>query len=218
MDDNIFFDENEDMQQEEDQGQFEDDYQEDEYEDGHSSEETDLNQLLDFLTKSLTEARPIPLMNARAVNVEMCLSIVENIRLCLPDAVRYGQQIIDNRDRILRDAESEARLKIQSANSRADSALEDATHRAQTTVNEAENHANEIVEEARRRARAMIDNSEIMQHAHEEATQLCNEARAQANEQKMEAVQYTEQLLRELERDVQATLDAVRRSIKNITG
>ena len=67
------------------------------------------------------------------------------------------------------------------------------------------------------RARAMIEQSEIMRHAHEEADQLCNDARAEANEQRLQATRYAEELLREMERDVQATLDAVRRSIKNIT-
>ncbi len=211
MADDMFYDENEEM--ETDNGQ-EDQYEEPEYED--EDEGTELDRLLDFLTKALTQAPTMPLSSKRMVNVEMCLSIVDDIRNCLPDAVRYSMQIVDNRDRILRDAQAEADAKVQAADARANSSIEEATRRAQGMVNSAEDRANQIIEEAQMRARAMIEQSEIMRHAHEEAAQLCNDARAEANEQRLQATRYTEELLRELERDVQATLDAVRRSIKNV--
>ena len=68
------------------------------------------------------------------------------------------------------------------------------------------------------RARAMVEQSEIMRHAHEEAAQLMNDTRVDVNQQKMEANQYVEDLLHELERDVQSTLYAVQSSLKNISG
>ena len=43
------------------------------------------------------------------------------------------------------------------------------------------------------------------------------EARAEANEQRLSANRYAENILREMERDVQATLDAVRHSIENVS-
>ena len=189
----------------------------------------ELDSLLDFLVKALTQAPSVPLSGKRMVNVDMCLDIIEDIRNCLPDAVRYSQQIVDNRDRLIREAQieskrtinnaqAEANAKVQAADARANSAIEDATRRAQSMVNDAENRANQIIEEAHMRARAMIEQSEIMRHAHDEAAQLCNDARAEANEQRLQASRYAEELLRELERDIQSTLDAVHRSIKNVSG
>ncbi len=220
MSDDVFYDEKEN-QQEEPQEPFENEeyegegYDEDE---GVIEEGSELDQLLDFLAKALTEGSAVPLTNKRMVNVDMCLDILENIRACLPDAVRYSQQIVDNRDRILRDAQAEADAKVQAADARANSAIEEATRHSQDTVNKAEDRANQIVEEARERAMKMIEQDEITQRANEEATRIRNEARAEAGDQRLQAARYTEELLRELERDVQATLDAVRRSIKNITG
>ena len=226
-DEKMYYDESEELEQENGEEQFEEEeqydeqydeepYEGEEYED--EEEGAELDRLLDFLSRALTQAPTVPLSNKRMVNVEMCLDILEDIRNCLPDAVRYSQQIVDNRDRILRDAQAEANAKVQSADARANSAIEEATRRAQSTVNSAEDRAKQIIEEAQMRARAMIEQSEIMRHAHEEATQLCNDARAEANEQRLQATRYTEELLRGLERDVQATLDAVRRSIKNVAG
>ena len=45
-----------------------------------------------------------------------------------------------------------------------------------------------------------------------------NDTRVDVNQQKMEANQYVEDLLHELERDVQSTLAAVQSSLKNISG
>ena len=212
MDDERFFDddreEREDLPQ-----QAQDNRPYDEEEDA-----TQLETLLDFLTQALTQSSAVPLSNKRMVNVDMCLDIVDNIRECLPASVQYCKQILDNRDRVMRDAHAAAEAKVKAADARANSAIDNATKRAQELVNEAEDRAREIIGDAQNRARAMVEQSEIMRHAHEEAAQLCNDARADANEQRMEAARYAEDLLRELERDVQATLDAVRRSRKNISG
>ena len=231
FDDKRYYSDPEEMEQETEEQYEEDQFEEGEYpEDEQQYEEeqyaeedveeegTELDRLLDFLTRALTQAPIVPLSNKRMVNVEMCLNIVDDIRNCLPDAVRYSQQIVANRDRILRDAQNAANAKVQSADARANSAIEEATDRAQSMVNDAEDRAKKIIEEAQMRARAMIEQSEIMRHAHEEAERLCNDALAEANEQRRQAHNYTEQLLRGMERDVQATLDAVHRSIKNISG
>ena len=96
-DDERFFEENEDMEQEEEQEQYDDEaYEEEQYEDEYDEEGTELDRLLDFLVKALEQGSQVPLSNKRMVNVEMCKSIVDDIRDCLPDAVRYAQQIVDN--------------------------------------------------------------------------------------------------------------------------
>ena len=182
-------------------------------------EDSELDKLLDFLIETLTVAPAVPLSSGkRMVSLQMCLDIVEDIRNCLPDEIRYSTEILKKRDRILRDAQSTAESKVQAADARANAAIDDANRRAQEIVAKAEDHAREIEEQAQMRARAMIDQSEIMRLAHEEAAQLCEEARADANDQRLKATRYSEDLLEELERDVQATLDAVRRSIQNISG
>lgn len=177
-----------------------------------------LERLLLYLGKMFESASPVPLSNKRMVNADMCLRIIDNIYNCLPVAVRQAQQILDNRDRIIHDAEVEADAKVRAADARADAAIKDATQTAQRTIHEAEDKAEETIQQAEMRARAMVEQSEIMRHAHEEAAQLMNDTRVEVNQQKMEANQYVEDLLHELERDVQSTLSAVQSSLKNISG
>ena len=187
--------------------------------DGESAggEDTELDSLLDFLVETVTSAKSIPLNNnMRIVSLQMILDIVEDIRNCLPDEIRYSSEILKKRDRILRDAQTAADSKNQAAEARANAAIDDANRRAQEIVNNAEDHAADIIEQAETRARAMIDQSEITRLAHEEANQICEEARAEANDTRLEANRYAETLLQALESDVESTLHAVRESLNGI--
>ena len=201
------------LNEEEVQEGYEEEYadQEDEQED------TELDRLLDFLVETITTAPAVPLSSGkRMVSMQMCLDIVEDIRNCLPDEVRYSAEILKKRDRILRDAQNTADSKTQAAEARANAALDDANRRAQEIVNSAEDHADDILEQAEERARKMIDQSEITRLAHEEADKICEEARAEASDIKLEASSYREMLLQGLADDVQATLDAVHESLNGL--
>ena len=186
-------------------------------EEAAESEYTELDRLLDFLVETVTSAKPIPLnSNMRIVNLQMCLDIVEDIRNCLPDEIRYSSEIIKKRDRLLRDAKTSADSKKQAAEARANATIEDAKRRADETLNNAEERAADIIEQAETRARAMIDQSEITRLAHEEANQICEEAHAKANDIRLEANRYAETLLHALESDVESTLKAVRDSLQGM--
>ena len=183
--------------------------QEEAYEDAPEDQhqKTELEQLLDFLADELSAAKPIPFNNTRrSVNAKMIMDIVDDIRACLPDEVRHAMNIMADCDQIIADAKSRANTRLQAADARADAIVASAKKRA-----------DDMIASAEERARHMIDQSEIVRLAHEEADKMCEEARAEANEQRLSANRYAENILREMERDVQATLDAVRRSIENVS-
>ena len=194
--------------------------QEEAYDDAPEDQhlKSDLEKLLDFLVDELSAAKPIPFNNTRrAVNVKMINDIVDDIRACLPDEVRHAMNIMDDRDQIIAEAKSRASTHLQAADARADAIVASAQSQAEELERNARKRADDMIASAEERARHMIDQSEIVRLAHEEADKMCEEARAEANEQRLNANRYAENILREMERDVQATLDAVRRSIENVS-
>lgn len=181
-------------------------------------QKTELEQLLDFLADELSAAKPIPFNNTRrSVNAKMIMDIVDDIRACLPDEVRHAMNIMADCDQIIADAKSRANTRLQAADARADAIVASAQSQAEELERNAKKRADDMIATAEERARHMIDQSEIVRLAHEEADKMCEEARAEANEQRLSANRYAENILREMERDVQATLDAVRRSIDNVS-
>ena len=194
--------------------------QEEAYEDAPEDQhqKTELEQLLDFLADELSAAKPIPFNTTRrSVNAKMIMDIVDDIRACLPDEVRHAMNIMADCDQIIADAKSRANTRLQAADARADAIVASAQSQAEELERSAKKRADDMIASAEERARHMIDQSEIVRLAHEEADKMCEEARAEANEQRLSANRYAENILREMERDVQATLDAVRRSIENVS-
>ena len=187
--------------------------------DNDPTEVDDLERLLAFLLDEIKTAPAVMLdSDKHKVSYQVCADIVENIRGCLPDAVRYSQEILKHRDRILRDAEKQARARVEAADARADAAIRDAQDRAADIEAQAEDHAAEIKSEAEERARKMIDQSEIVRLAHEEADRIVDEARAKANEQKLQANRYAEALLNGIKEDLVDTVEAVEKSLDRIAG
>ena len=194
--------------------------QEEAYEDAPEDQhqKTELEQLLDFLADELSAAKPIPFNNTRrSVNAKMIMDIVDDIRACLPDEVRHAMNIMADCDQIIADAKSRANTRLQAADARADAIVASAQSQAEELERSAKKRADDMIASAEERARHMIDQSEIVRLAHEEADKMCEEARAEANEQRLSANRYAENILREMERDVQASLDAVRRSIDYVS-
>jgi len=187
-----------------------------EEEEDYREEGGDLDKLLDFLTRALSQAATVPLTNKRLVNVDMCLDAIEDIRSNLPEAVQLSMQVLDQKERIIYDAEKLADSKVAAADARAKSAIEDASARAQDLTAEAENRARKILADAEARAAAMVEESEITRRAREEAARISEEARADANEQKIAAAHYADEILHELELTLQDNVDAVHKSRQNL--
>jgi vacuolar-type H+-ATPase subunit H len=188
----------------------------DEADDQHPK--TQLESLLNYLVDEISSAKPIPFNNTRrSVNARMIMDVVDDIRACLPDEIRHAMDIMADRDQIIAEARSRANTRLQAADARADAIVASAQKQAEELERNAKKRADDMIASAEERARHMIDQSEIVRLAHEEADKMCEEARAEANEQRLSANRYAENILREMERDVQATLDAVRHSIENVS-
>lgn len=142
-------------------------------------------KLLEFLYEELSNSSSVPLTGKRLVDVEKCLDIVSELRVTLPDDVKDAEMIVRDRDRILKEAELQAK-DIQ----------RDAEAQFERMVSE-----NNIVTEAQRRAQDIV-----------------NSARRQANEAKLAADDYADDLLAGLEKYLKSVLDDVRDNRDELNG
>lgn len=181
-------------------------------------EDSDLDVLFNFLEQELERGSSVPLTNKRLIDVEKCLDIVANMREELPIAVQQAERVLAERQKTLSQAERKAADMVDAADARARASMDDADRRAQKTLEEAEDRARKIIEDAEVRARAMIDQSEVKRRAEEEARNLIADARAEANEQRIETANYVDEVLGQAEEDVASTLEAIRKSRKNMSG
>lgn len=72
-------------------------------------------QLVDQLEDLLHESRRIPGTSTLLVNEEECLRIIDQLRVWLPDELKQAQRIRQERDRIMDEADKEARRIVAQA-------------------------------------------------------------------------------------------------------
>ena len=133
-----------------------------------------MDALLDYLDdieEVLEKSKSIPLTGRVSVDKERILDIMNEIRLNLPEDIRFAQRIVGDHDKIIDDAKH-----------RASSLLEDAKMEAKSMTNNHEIHrraseqATDLMEETKRSARevrlnAMDYADEILEKAENQIRQ-----------------------------------------------
>jgi cell division septum initiation protein DivIVA len=114
----------------------------------------DILHLVDRLEEVFNDGRPIPLTRKLAIDEDRVLELIDQMRVSIPDEVKKAQQILNQRDKILAQAQEEAQRTVQLAQERAagqverEALVEQAKVRAQEILKQAEADAEAIRAEA----------------------------------------------------------------------
>ena len=114
----------------------------------------DILHLVDRLEELFNESKSVPLTRKVMVDEERMLDLIDQMRLAIPEEIKNSQQIINQKDRILAQANEEARRTTELGKDQAAKLVE----------------RDEIVE----KARIMAEN--IIERAKEETKQIKREA------------------------------------------
>lgn len=104
----------------------------------------DILHLVDRLEEIFNAGRPIPLTHKLAVDEDRVLEIIDQMRVSIPDEVKKAQQILNQRDRMLAQAQEEAARTVQLAKEKVDQMVE-----REPLVVAAQAKANEIMHKAK---------------------------------------------------------------------
>lgn len=138
-----------------------------------------IEQTIDDIFEMLDDCKSVPFSNGEkiAVNKEALYELLEELKSRTPEEIKLYKNLIVNRDNILANAKKQG---------------------------------DEIVARAQEYQSQMVDNNEIMQQAYAQASEIVNQARAQAQEMidsvtadannyQLQAVQYTDESLANLQ-------------------
>ena len=142
-------------------------------------------QALDELNAMIEDARSLPMTANCVVPRHESLLLLDDIRDSFPGELDDAQDVLDQRDRVLAEADAAARDTVAAADAEAertlrearedaDAMLADAKARADRMVSEATTHADELVAEAR------ADASEMLERSRRDAESTTVRARAEA--------------------------------------
>jgi vacuolar-type H+-ATPase subunit H len=84
----------------------------------------DILHLVDRLEELFNESKSVPLTRKVMVDEERMLDLIDQMRLAIPEEIKNSQQIINQKERILAQANEEARRTIELAKDQASKLVE----------------------------------------------------------------------------------------------
>ncbi len=122
--------------------------------------------LLDNLEDMMERAKQVPLSSNVRVSKEEIFSIIEEIRLALPQEIKQAQRIVHNSESIIENAHVSAQGLINTANETAEKMTQEheitrrAQEEAEAIINDARNRAEDMRLGAIEYADKMLENTE----------------------------------------------------------
>jgi len=139
----------------------------------------------------LEESKAMPFSGKVAVDKEALYEIIDEIRLHLPDELKEAQKVFDNRDKYIKDAEK----------------------RSLSIIDSARNEAEDILKDADAKVTRMVSEHEIYKKASQEAEALLEDAKADARNVRLNAMDYADEILAKTEQAVRVTADNISRHL-----
>ncbi len=110
----------------------------------------DIQHLVDRLEDLIDEGRHVPMTKMTVIDEERALEIIDQMRISIPEEIDKATRVINQRDRLMAQANEEAARVIELAREKSDTLIQrDAVTQA------AQNRAANIVEQSRQDAEAI---------------------------------------------------------------
>ena len=107
----------------------------------------DIQHLVDRLEDLIDEGRHFPFSKFTLIDEERALEIIDQMRISVPEQIEKASRLINQRDRLLAQANEEASRVVQIARERSEELVQ-----RDAIVQTAQHRANNIIEQARREA------------------------------------------------------------------
>ena len=145
-----------------------------------------IEQLIDEIEEYIENCKYQALSNTKIiVNKEEIDELLRELRMKTPDEIKRYQKIISNKEAILSDARS----------------------KAEALINEATVHTNELINEHEIMQQAYAQANEVVTLASHQAQDILDNATIEANNMRAAAIQYTDEMLANLENLMMQTVN-----------
>ena len=145
-----------------------------------------IEQLIDEIEEYIDSCKYQALSNTKIiVNKEEIDELLRELRMKTPDEIKRYKKIISNKEAILNDART----------------------KAEALINEATVHTNELINEHEIMQQAYAQANEVVSLASHQAQEILDNATIEANNMRTAAIQYTDEMLANLENMMVQTMN-----------
>ena len=156
-----------------------------------------IEQLIDEIEEYVDSCKYQPLSNSKIiVNKEEIDELLRELRMKTPDEIKRYQKIISNKEAILNDARA----------------------KAESLINEATRHTNELINEHEIMQQAYAQANEVVTMATHQAQEILDNATMEANGMRMAAMQYTDDILANVDNLINQAMKTTRDHYDSFVG
>lgn len=130
-----------------------------------SAPSTDILELIDRLEELVAQGSRVPWGNKIMLDEDEVLTLVDQLRMSMPQEIKQARRVVQDRQKIITDAQSEADKILSVAKERAEYLMNE-----QGLVNEAKARSEEILRQSREHSKKSMQ--EVDQYAHQMLTQM----------------------------------------------
>ena len=153
-----------------------------------------IEQIITEIEEYIDNCKFQPLSTSKiVVNKDDIDELLAELRLRTPDEIKKYLKIIANKDAILNDAKE----------------------RSEAMIAEATAHINQLVSEHEIMQKSYDEANMVIEQAQQEAQDILNNATSEANDYRMRAMQYTDDILRNLEISISHAMDSAKARHEN---
>lgn len=167
-----------------------------------------IEQLIDELEEYIEGCKPKFMSNSEIiVNKDEIDDLLRELRMKTPDEIKRYQKIISNKEAILNDA----RAKAQAL-------MDDATNRSKALIDQTEAQTTALLSEHAVMQQAHAQADQVITQAIQQAQDILDKATMEANELRIQAAQYTEDRLADLEALMTSSIQSATANYENLLG
>lgn len=165
----------------------------------------ELLELIDSLEELVVQARRLPVGGNLVVDRKRALDIVDQLRLAVPGDLRQAAQVLETRDQIVEEGQRKSHQIVENARAERENLI------AQNSiVVEAQERAQALLAAAEARARETVAEADATAAAH------LSEAAEAATKEMDDADEYSLEVLRRLQGQLNSYLDSIKTSISSL--
>lgn len=156
-----------------------------------------IEQLIDEIEEYIENCKPKFMSTSEIiVNKDEIDELIRELRMKTPDEIKRYQKIISNKEAILNDARA----------------------KAEALINEATVHTNELINEHEIMQQAYAQANEVVTMASQQAQEILDNATIEANNVRMAAMQYMDDMLAHLENIIVSSTQSATANFENLIG
>ena len=153
-----------------------------------------IEQIIEEIEEYVDSCKFQPLSSTKIiVNKEELEELLRELRMKTPDEIKRYQKIIANKDAI----------------------LEDAQQKADQIIAEAQAKADRIVSESEVMQKALEQSNQLLEQTNAQAQEIIDNATTDSNNIRLSAISYTDEMLENLEKIMDHTLDSAGQKYSN---